>query len=188
MASGRHVRPCERCGKQFVPKRPDRGTGRWCSQDCARSKGTARERFDQHVPLRESGTCWLWQGYRHDCGYGLLSIKKRNFYAHRIAWEMFRGPIPDGMHVLHRCDVPACVNPEHLFLGTNDDNIADKVSKGRQPRGETQGSSVLTDSDVKAIRSSQESSRLLAERFRVSQSNIYQVRTGRTWAHITEAR
>lgn len=77
--------------------------------------------------------CWPWTRGRHKAGYGCVSGR---WYAHRLAYEIARGPIPTGLHVLHRCDNPPCCNPAHLFLGTAADNSADKVAKGRQSRGE----------------------------------------------------
>lgn len=96
------------------------------------SKGLA-EAFERlYIPEPNSG-CWLWVGGTRDKrGYG--NWIRQGFdtrSAHRISWMMHKGPIPDGLHVLHKCDVTLCVNPEHLFLGTNQDNIDDKVRKGR---------------------------------------------------------
>ena len=85
-------------------------------------------------------------------GYGQLmvySVSKMPLRAHRVSWELFRGAIPDGLHVLHRCDNPACVNPEHLFLGTATDNMADKYRKGRQARGEGVARPKLTEAKVR---------------------------------------
>jgi hypothetical protein len=81
----------------------------------------------------KSGACWLWTLSRHDFGYGQVVVKRRPRGAHRVAWELMNGPIPEGMSVLHRCDNPPCCNPAHLFLGTDADNAFDKVRKGRAP-------------------------------------------------------
>lgn len=75
--------------------------------------------------------CWLWTGTRFTTGYGLISKDGKLWKAHRLVWTLTCGPIPPGIHCCHRCDVPLCVNPEHLFLGTNRDNQQDKASKGR---------------------------------------------------------
>lgn len=92
------------------------------------------ERF--WLKVDKSGECWLWTSYINPCGYGQFQeTSYRSERSHRVAWRIVNGPIPDGMFVLHRCDVRRCVNPAHLFLGTNDDNMADKVAKGRQARG-----------------------------------------------------
>ena len=90
-----------------------------------------KERFLLHVDKTDS--CWLWIGAK-SMGYGAFSIRAGvPKAAHRISWELFNGPIPEGMCVLHKCDVRACVNPDHLFLGTRDTNFMDAVSKGRIP-------------------------------------------------------
>ena len=90
-----------------------------------------KERFEEnYTPVPESG-CWLWTGCVKAHGYGVIFIKNKTQYAHRVSWELHRGPIPDGLFVLHHCDVPSCVNPEHLFTGTQKDNIQDAAKKGR---------------------------------------------------------
>ncbi len=96
----------------------------------------ATERFMRFVYPDPNCGCWLWSGMSNDFGYGLFRLGPgQPFRAHRYAYEAFRGPIPGRLLVLHRCDLPACVNPDHLFLGTTGDNVADKVSKGRQKKG-----------------------------------------------------
>lgn len=93
---------------------------------------------DRAIPEPMSG-CFLWMGMANRDGYGLAAAPRRsgrsNVLAHRLAWETHRGPIPDGLHVLHRCDTPACVNVDHLFLGTPTENMRDKIAKGRQRTG-----------------------------------------------------
>jgi hypothetical protein len=88
-------------------------------------------RFEmQHIPEPNSG-CWLWLGATSPSGYGNIYAFGSSLRAHRASWVIFRGAIPAGMHVLHKCDTPSCVNPDHLFLGSHADNMADKVRKGR---------------------------------------------------------
>lgn len=90
----------------------------------------AKDRFLKSISSDASG-CWLWSANGVAKGYGQLSFRKRKILAHRISYELHKGEIPSGMLVLHKCDVPACVNPSHLFIGTHADNIHDCMSKGR---------------------------------------------------------
>lgn len=83
------------------------------------------------IPVTESG-CWLWERSRQKSGYGDFKLHGKHHYAHRASYEAFVGPIPEGMQVCHRCDVRSCVRPSHLFVGTNNDNIADSMRKGRR--------------------------------------------------------
>jgi hypothetical protein len=86
--------------------------------------------LSRHIPIPESG-CWIWEGTTNSQGYGSITIKGKEKKAHRVSWELFNGPIPKGLLVLHKCDTPACINPHHLFLGTHRDNIQDCIKKGR---------------------------------------------------------
>lgn len=90
--------------------------------------------------VEKTKTCWLWIASTRGKGYGAFGADGKNQYAHRASWEIHYGPIPDGLWVLHHCDTPACVNPQHLFLGTNADNMQDCVAKGRTATGERNGS------------------------------------------------
>lgn len=90
------------------------------------------DRFMEKVmPVTEMPGCWIWDACRLPSGYGKFGIGRRTFLAHRISYQLFRGPVPDHICVLHRCDLPCCVNPGHLFLGTNADNTQDMIDKGR---------------------------------------------------------
>ena len=98
-------------------------------------------RFTTHVRVGFPDGCWRWKGAKTVDGYGTFGGGGLPFTAraHRVSWELFVGPIPEGAHVLHRCDNPGCVNPEHLWLGTAKDNSDDKYAKGRaKPRGKAQ--------------------------------------------------
>lgn len=131
--------------------------------------------------------CWLFIGHPTHNGYGLLmNPQGKVTTAHRVSWELHRGPIPEGMQVLHKCDIRCCVNPDHLFLGTNNDNIKDKVLKNRQSRlfGEKNPSVKLNRDKVLYIRKSEKSDRELSLKFNVSLSAIKSVKNGKTWSQL----
>lgn len=109
-----------------------------------------KQRFLSKV--KTGNGCHAWVGTKFSTGYGAFWFKGQNRGAHRIAWEMTNGEIPKGLFVCHKCDNPACVNVEHMFLGTIQDNNEDKRIKERQARGESQAASKLTEEDVREIR------------------------------------
>ena len=141
------------------------------------------ELISKHSKTESSG-CWIWSRSINNWGYGRIGPGRSERAAHRLSYRTFRGEIPDGMNVLHRCDVPRCVNPAHLFLGTNTDNMRDMASKGRTAvkRGEDNPISKLTDRAVAEIRASTETSAFLARKFGVSHKAIRLVRGGVTWS------
>lgn len=136
-----------------------------------------------------NGECWEWAGKLNANGYGELSIsngtgRKRSERAHRISYKL-HNPDWDGLtHVLHRCDNRKCWNPEHLFHGTQEDNLRDMVNKNRHPRGAKHGISKLTDDDVRFIRSSPLGSKLLSKKLGCTPSNVDQIKWGNTWRHV----
>ena len=115
------------------------------------------EKVNKDGPMCERlGTrCWVWIGAIASHGYGTITTKRRHSYAHRVSWELSSGKIPDGLCVLHKCDNPPCIRPDHLFLGTGKDNTADMINKGRavfNPPGERSSNHKLTKADVIAMR------------------------------------
>lgn len=153
------------------------------------------DRFWSRVAKGGIDDCWNWIAGIGTHGYGRMSVDGCPESSHRISWQLNNGPIPQGLHVLHRCDNRICCNPNHLFLGTNLDNINDMVSKNRQAksphkpakRGEENSRAVLTKDQVVEIRqrcASGESQDLLAEIYGVSQGHISNVYRRVTWKHV----
>lgn len=138
------------------------------------------DRFLMRVTVLGPDDCWPWIGSRFIKGYGNASgLKPRlEVSAHRVAYRLFVGPIPEGNQVMHTCDNPPCCNPAHLRTGTNADNIHDKYAKGRGVNltGEAHGMCVLSDQQVREIRASSLSQRELARRYGVVQSHIWRIR------------
>src|SRR5882724_6527129 len=142
------------------------------------AKNNTEEDFWSKVEIGEDNECWLWQTGKDDDGYGAFWWNNRQVKAHRFSWEIFNGPIRDGLQVLHDCDTPSCVNPCHLFLGTTQDNTADRYSKGRQARGVSCHSTVLSEQDVAKARSmslGKVSGRKIARLLGVHPSTIYKL-------------
>lgn len=147
------------------------------------------------MPEPNSG-CWLWIGATTPGGYGKLRNKGRTIIASRASWMAHRGAIPEGLCVLHKCDTPACVNPDHLFLGTIAENVEDMVRKGRHRVPEYRhyafGSRLpqtkLSDAAVLEIRASTSPLAVLASRYGVSQSLISLVRRGKTRTRVQPER
>jgi hypothetical protein len=139
----------------------------------------------------KTDNCWLWVGAKHSYkGYGSFSNGKKIVKTHRFAYEHFIGPIPENMCVLHKCDTPSCVRPEHLFLGSNQDNVDDKLSKNRHPKGEHTVLAKLTDKDVKEIKQKLKFPYIginndLAQEYGVNHRTISGIKTGKSWAHIS---
>jgi len=135
-------------------------------------------------------SCWLWAGARQPKGYGTLNVEGKSVKAHRLSYELHHGPIPKGLHVLHRCDNPPCVNPAHLWAGTNMENIADKMAKGREPnlKGEKHPLAMLTEADVKQIRALHAAGGLnyaqIGARFGVEKHVVGMVIRRETWRHV----
>ncbi len=143
------------------------------------------ERFMEFVMPEPMSGCWLWTGDCYSVGYGRISLgghQGPQVGAHRVAYELFCGPIPSGFHVCHKCDIRICVNPDHLFVGTNQDNIKDRVSKGRSGHG----GSHLSENDVIAIRADLRPHRLIASEYELSRSAISLIKTRVRWKHVTE--
>ena len=138
----------------------------------------------------EEGKCWTWNRTTNGAGYGTLTVASQSRYAHRLAYELAKGAIPKGLHVMHSCDNPACINPDHLEVGTRSKNMADCHARGRSRipkpilRGEQNGAAKLTSSQVDDIKrrvANGETQQSIAETFGVSQTLISAIKRGRLW-------
>ena len=131
--------------------------------------------------------CWPWTGKVARDGYGRVARGGKQVIAHRLSWSVANGaPVPDGMFVLHSCHNRLCVNPNHLRVGTHDDNMVDMVAAGRSLRGERHPHSFLTASVIAAIRAATGYQREIAQRFGVSQSAVSYIKNRKRWAHVPE--
>jgi hypothetical protein len=146
------------------------------------------ERFWEKVHKAGKDECWLWTASTDREGYGDLSVrisgKRGHLRAHRYSWELANGPIPKGLCVLHDCDNPPCVNPRHLFLGTNLDNIKDRENKGRGSKGDRHYRAKLTSDQVTSIRTEHASgiSQLtLAKKYGMGKTTIWAIVHHHTW-------
>lgn len=159
--------------------------------------------------LGPKGECWLWTASTVR-GYGNFGLTPSRWVrSHRLSWELAHGPIPGGLCVLHECDTPACVNPNHLFLGTRKDNAQDAIQKGRwysgdrhwtrlhperplnvvfpehRNRGQHNGQAILKPETVRAIRAASGPRKTIAEMFGVSKSTVYAIKGGHRWGHLS---
>lgn len=189
---------CECCGKKFTPSakamRNRNYQGRYCSRACA-NRVRARpfwfrwKEAIRRVEFDPGRGCWLWSGTISKDGYGVIGDDdRRQRLAHREMWHDHSGsPPPVGRRVLHRCDVRACINPDHLFLGSDAENTADRHTKGRDARGERHGRTHLTDADVRAIRAASAdgvSQSALGRQYGLTQAAIWAIVHRKTWSHV----
>lgn len=189
---------CCICGISFTvpPSQIKYGNGHHCSMQCVyvsrKPQGTLHERLYAFLPEElPLNTCWIWQGPLDGQGYGRISQgRKSKLRAYRVSYALHIGPIPSRMHVLHCCPgggTRACVNPCHLYLGTQIDNNADTLKAGHVPHGEQHHSAKLVAEDIVSIRqraASGESYTHIARSFLVSPSAIGQIVLRRIWKHI----
>lgn len=144
--------------------------------------------FHSHVSEPNASDCMLWLAACTRDGYGVTSIKRKQIRAHRLAYYLAFGPISDDLQVLHQCDVPRCVNPAHMFLGTNHENCLDCVSKGRNARGQKIYRAKLTPALVKEIRRRYAAGGIfqyeLAAEYGMTQGAINKVIIRATWKHV----
>ena len=151
-----------------------------------------KKRFWKHVSIDGVGKCWEWQACKLKEGYGQFGLNGKVVRAHRLSYELCVGPIPPGMCVLHACDNPPCVNPSHLFLGNDADNVYDSTSKGRRfPQyGEYNGHASLYDGDVIEIRRMYATGKYtqleISKLFGVSRPHIGKIVNYKEWSHLQQ--
>lgn len=155
---------------------------------------TLEERFWEKVLVGEKGECWAWIGYKGSFGRGVMWNGRTNENAPRISYRLMRGDIPHGLGVLHKCDNPNCVNPKHLFLGDQKDNVRDAIQKNRFKQnkarsGERHHFAKLSGMDVKEIKRLYKTMDIPASKlgrlYDVSKSQIYRIVNGQRWAEAT---
>lgn len=191
-------RTCKLCGAAFqvAPWRARQGEGLFCSKRCA---GTFNRRTDPLLDTagrfwakadRSGGpdACWNWQAGCYPAGYGIFSVTRRERKAaHRFAYELTYGPVPDGAMVLHSCDNKLCVNPAHLRAGSATDNVRDAVERDRHARGERNGGARLTEAqalEVLQLARSGVPTGEVAERFGISAIHVRSIARGLRWKHL----
>lgn len=194
-------RTCQQCGAAFAvkPSALKYGSADFCCHDCYHAARKGKSPFGESPEAafwskvdRSGGpdACWIWTGAPGGWGYGRMMINGERKPSHRIAWELTNGQIPHDMLVCHHCDTPLCCNPAHLFLGTDADNNADKMAKGRGNtcRGEKTGTSKLTAEQVLEIRARYRPYEVmqadLAAEFGVSVGCIESVVNRKSWRHL----
>ena len=152
------------------------------------------ERLKANMVVNVTTGCWEWQGSKRN-GYGRITIGSRKdgtrrvAMAHRVSYELFKGEIPDGMEICHKCDNPCCINPNHLFAGTRQDNIDDREQKGRNnpPKGEHNGRAKLTKSQIVEIRQKHQQGatlRGLGREYGVNKTTIADIVSGKHWVDV----
>jgi hypothetical protein len=177
---------CEQCSTTFscIEKHQ-----RYCSLKCsaiarvARASAPERRRKEFEANFYVTPGCWVWVGLKNRQQYGEF-VYGADVLAHRVAYALYVGPVPAGMCVLHRCDNPSCVNPDHLSVGTRSENLEDMTAKGRRVRGTSHGMAKLTEAAVLSIRADPRLPRVIAAEHGVSHATIRLIRARKTWAHL----
>lgn len=145
---------------------------------------SVKERIERLSKPEPNTGCWIWMGNVRSTGYGEIRINGTKTKAHRASYQAHAGKIPNGLHVLHRCDIPLCVNPDHLFIGTHKDNMDDMVKKGRQAKGDCNGNSTLTNEIVLAVREAQGRGVDIAKQFGITESHVSRIKNKLRWKHL----
>lgn len=161
---------CPKCGADFYPY------SKQCLHCYQKEVSNPLPRLLRHV--KKTKTCWIWVGCLSKHGYGKTNIRLRKLPAHRAFYELFKGPIPPGKCVCHTCDNPPCVNPDHLWVGTNKENLVDMIKKKRQIYGHTK----VSFGTIKAIRKSKNITYVdLGKKYGISNVQAKNIKLGISW-------
>lgn len=185
------ARTCVQCGASFLawPYNVRNGRAICCSRSCANKRlrnVVGRKLIEQNsIPEPNSG-CWLWTG-AYKKGYGVVGISRKSWQAHRLSYLVFGGVLLADDMIMHSCDNPWCVNPEHLKAGTHADNMQDAVSKGRMPRGSSKWTAVLKETQIPEIRrklARGETQTSIGAEYGVDPSTVRLIARGKTWGWL----
>lgn len=192
-----HGKVCEVCGGPIYRIRTQRlkphMERKYCGRECNkvgqhRARSSTPEAVQKAFAAyeRDEKGCWIYPGSTKPYGYGSMTFQGEQMKAHRVSYLVFKGAIPSRIHVMHSCDNRACVNPDHLSLGTTYDNNADRVRKGRSAKGEKAAGAKLTEADVRAILKIGDTQSLAAtgRQFNVSPHHVRGILDRRFWKHV----
>jgi hypothetical protein len=176
---------CVVCGKSYYLPPSHRKNSKSCSWEC-RSVLISGERTDLSerfwAKVNKTDTCWLWTAGTTHSGYGSIRVKGKALRAHRVAYEMLVGPIPEGAVLMHSCDTPACCNPAHLSIGSQRENIHDAIEKGRTCHREKHWNYKISPQDIMDIQAAHiggATGRAIAKHFSVSESLVSKILSGK---------
>ena len=197
-------KPCAYCKKDYEHNK-NYNPSKYCSRECTTTsrrltdeelKDSVRKRFYSKFIAGIIDECWEWKAYKNKSGYGVMrygSKRGNNALAHRISYLLNMGEIPSGLFVMHTCDNPPCVNPSHLRLGTNQDNVDDMVNKGRHYAKYLKGQSNLSRAiitaniarNVKIDLTNNIKAKEIADKYAISKHIVWDIKREKTWKHIT---
>ena len=197
-------RICLVCGISFksTPSRVAKGRGKYCGSACfhtvpskacgCRPGVTLKQRLWENISIDRDTGCWIWTGHKDEKGYGHIGIGKKSVRVHRVVYERYIGPIPEGLILRHKCDIRNCVRPDHLILGTQKQNVQDMIDRGRHVpgRGEKHWNSILNNDSVTAIKVLWETGNyslgFLGRAFRVNYQTIGRIINHGGWNNVSD--